>query len=205
MTMLFAPKKIGNIKLPNRFVHSATYEGMAKETGEVSDELIKRYKRLAKGGVGLIITGHMFVHSSGKAEKNQTGIHTDEMIPGLKELTNAVHLEDGKIFFQLNHAGRQTTRDLIGQKPLGPSSSGRDPIYFVKPKEMSEDEIMAMVKAFGEASCRAAEAGTDGIQLHGAHGFLINEFLSPFFNSRADSWGTSDENRFRSEIGRSHA
>ena len=197
MSILFSPKGIGNIKLPNRFVHSATYEGMAKETGEVSDELIKRYERLARGGVGLIITGHMFVHSSGKAEKKQTGIHSNEMIPGLKKLADAVHGEDGKVFFQLNHAGRQTTKDLIGQKPLGPSSSGRDPIYFVKPKEMNEDEIMAMVKAFGEASHRAAEAGADGIQLHGAHGFLINEYLSPFFNSRADLWGGNEENQFR--------
>jgi 2,4-dienoyl-CoA reductase-like NADH-dependent reductase (Old Yellow Enzyme family) len=118
-------------------------------------------------------------------------------MPGLKQLTDRVHQEGGKIVFQLAHAGRQTTRGLIGQIPLGPSSSGRDPVNFVKPKEMTEDEIIEIVNAFGAAANRAVEAGADGIQLHGAHGYLINEFLSPFFNSRTDSWGGSDENRFR--------
>jgi 2,4-dienoyl-CoA reductase-like NADH-dependent reductase (Old Yellow Enzyme family) len=174
MSILFTPKKIGNIELQNRFVNSATYEGMAKQTGEVTEELIKRYEKLAKGGVGLIITGYMSVHPTGRAYPHQTGIHSDDSMPGLKQLTDRVHQEGGKIVFQLAHAGRQTTRGLIGQIPLGPSSSGRDPV-----------------------ANRAVEAGADGIQLHGAHGYLINEFLSPFFNSRTDSWGGSDENRFR--------
>jgi 2,4-dienoyl-CoA reductase-like NADH-dependent reductase (Old Yellow Enzyme family) len=197
MSILFTPQKIGNIKLPNRFVHSATYEGMAKKSGEVSDGLIKRYEKLAKGGVGLIIPGYMGVHPTGRAYPYQIGIDSDEMIPGLKTLADTVHREGGKIVFQLNHAGRQTTRGLIGKTPMAPSSKGRDPIYFVKPKEMAEDEIREMIKAFGTAARRAGEAGADGIQLHGAHGYLINEFLSPFFNSRTDSWGGSDENRFR--------
>jgi 2,4-dienoyl-CoA reductase-like NADH-dependent reductase (Old Yellow Enzyme family) len=131
----------------------------------------------------------MYVHPTGRAFPHQTGIHSDNMIPGLKKLTDTVHQEGGKIAFQLAHAGRQTTRGLIGQTPLGPSSRGRDPVNFVKPKEMTEDEIMEIVKAFGAAAKRAVEAGADGIQLHGAHGYLINEFLSPFFNSRTDSWG----------------
>lgn len=197
MSILFTPKKIGNVELPNRFVHSATYEGMAKETGEVSDELIKRYERLAKGGVGLIITGYMYVHPTGRAYPHQSGIHSDDMISGLKQLTDRVHQQGGKIAFQLAHAGRQTTRGLIGQTPLGPSSSGRDPVNFVKPKEMTEDQIMEMIEAFGNAAGRAVEAGADGIQLHGAHGYLINEFLSPFFNTRTDAWGGSDAKRFR--------
>lgn len=197
MSKLFTPKKIGNVELPNRFVHSATYEGMAKETGEVSDELIKRYEKLAKGGAGLIISGAMCVHSTGRAYRYQIGIHSDDMITGLKKLADTVHREGGKIAFQLNHAGRQTTRDLIGQTPLGPSRNGRDPIYFVKPREMTEDEILKMIRAFRLAAIRAVASGADGIQLHGAHGYLINEFLSPFFNLRTDPYGGSDENRFR--------
>ena len=197
MSALFSPMKIGNVEIPNRFVNSATYECMAKEIGEVSDNLIKRYERLAKGGVGLIITGMMFVHPSGRGYKYQTGIHHDSMIQGLKRLVDAVHQAGGKIAFQLAHGGRQTTKDMIGQTPLAPSSRGRDPINFVKPKEMTEDEIMEVIKAFGAAAKRAVEAGADGIQLHGAHGYLISEFLSPFFNIRTDSWGGSDENRFR--------
>jgi len=197
MTVLFSAMKIGNVEIPNRFVSSATYEGMAKETGEVSDELIKRYVRLAKGGVGLSITGIMFVHPFGRGYKYQTGIHHDSMIDGLKKLVDAVHQSGGKIAFQLAHGGRQTTKDMIGKTPLAPSSRGRDPINFVKPKEMTENDIMETINSFGAAAKRAVEAGADGIQLHGAHGYLISEFLSPYFNIRKDSWGGSDENRFR--------
>ncbi|MGD9115300.1 MAG: NADH:flavin oxidoreductase, partial [Desulfobacterales bacterium] len=188
---------IGNVEIRNRFVCSATHEAMAKKTGEVSDELIRRYEKLAKGGVGMSITGLMNVHVSGRGYKNQTGIHDDSMIPGLRKLVDTVHQAGGKIAFQIAHCGRQTTKHMIGQTPLAPSSRGRDPMYFVKPKEMTEDEIVEIVRAFGAAARRAREAGADAIQLHAAHGYLISEFLSPFFNIRTDSWGGSDENRFR--------
>ena len=197
MTKLFTPKKIGNVELPNRFVNSATYECMAEESGEVRDELIKRYERLAKGGVGLAITGLTYVHPSGRGYRYQMAIHDDIMVKGLKKLVDAVHLAGGRIALQLAHCGRQTTKDMAGQTPLAPLSRGRDPVNFVKPKEMTEGDIMEMVKAFGAAAQRAVEAGADGIQLHGAHGYLISEFLSPFFNIRTDEWGGSDENRFR--------
>lgn len=197
MSILFTPINLGNVQVKNRFVHSATYEAMALETGEVSDKLIKRYQNLAKGEVGLIIPGHMFVHPLGRSGKYQIGIHSDDMIPGLRRLVEAVHQEGGKIAFQLAHAGRQTTKAMIGQTPIGPSSKGRDPIYFVKPKEMSTDDIQEVIQAFGKAASRAVEAGADGIQLHAAHGYLINQFISPFFNQRKDEWGGSDANRFR--------
>ena len=197
MSILFSAKKIGNVEIPNRFITSATHEGMADKTGEVSDELIKRYERLARGGVGLCITGMMYVHDSGRGFKNHTGIHNDSMIAGLKRMVETVHQADGKIAFQIAHSGRQTTRGMIGRTPLAPSSRGRDPMYFVKPKEMTEEDIMEVVGAFGAAAKRAVDAGADGIQLHAAHGYLISEFLSPFFNIRTDSWGGSDENRFR--------
>jgi 2,4-dienoyl-CoA reductase-like NADH-dependent reductase (Old Yellow Enzyme family) len=197
MSLLFSPIKIGKVELPNRFLCSATYEVMAKETGEVSEELIKRYVKLAKGGVGLSVTGLMYVQSSGRSYKYQTGIHQDSMTDGLTKLVDAVHQAGGKIAFQLAHSGRQTIKGMIGQTPLAPSSRGRDPLNFVKPKEMKENEIWETIKAFGAAAKRAFDAGADGIQLHAAHGYLICEFLSPFFNIRTDSWGGSDENRFR--------
>jgi 2,4-dienoyl-CoA reductase-like NADH-dependent reductase (Old Yellow Enzyme family) len=197
VSILFTPIDLGNVQVKNRFVQSATYEVMAKETGEVSDKLIKRYQRLAKGEVGLIIPGYMYVHPLGRSYKYQTGIHNDNMIPGLMKLVEAVHQEGGKIAFQLAHAGRQTTKSMIGQTPLGPSSKGRNPITFVKPEEMSEDQIEEVIQAFGIAAGRAVEAGVDGIQLHAAHGYLINQFISPFFNHRKDEWGGSDTNRFR--------
>jgi 2,4-dienoyl-CoA reductase-like NADH-dependent reductase (Old Yellow Enzyme family) len=197
MSVLFSSKRIGKVDIKNRFVNSATYESMAKESGEVTDELIKKYRRLAKGGVGLSITGHIFVHASGRGYQHQVGIHNDTMIPGLKRLVEAVHHEGGKVAFQIGHCGRQTTKKMCGQKPVAPSSRGRDPLNFVKPKEMSENEINEIIKAFGAAAKRAVEAEADSIQLHGAHGYLISEFLSPYFNVRTDSWGGSDEKRFR--------
>jgi 2,4-dienoyl-CoA reductase-like NADH-dependent reductase (Old Yellow Enzyme family) len=197
VSVLFTPIDLGNVQAKNRFVHSATYEVMASETGEVSDKLIKRYQNLAKGEVGLIIPGYMYIHPLGRSYKHQTGIHNDYMISGLRKLVEAVHQEGGKMVFQLAHAGRQTTKGIIEQIPLGPSCRGRDPINFVKPKEMSADQIQEVIQAFRIAASRAAEAGADGVQLHAAHGYLINQFLSPFFNHRKDEWGGSDANRFR--------
>ena len=197
MSLLFTPIQIKTMEVNNRFVHSATYECMANETGEVTDDLTKRYRTLAKGEIGLIIPGHMYVHPLGRAMKNQTGIHTNEMIPGLKKLAEAVHEEGGKIAFQLAHAGLQTEKAVTGQSPLAPSGKVRNPATFQKPKEMSEAQIQETIEAFAKAAERAAEAGADAVQFHGAHGFLIDEFLSPFFNQRKDQWGGSDENRFR--------
>lgn len=197
MSILFTPGKLGKLNLKNRFIHSATYECMAKPSGAVSDGILKRYNRIAKGETGLIIPGYFFVHPLGKAMKYQMGIHSDEMIPGLKKLVDAVHQEDGKIVFQIAHSGRQTNKATIGQNPMGPSSVGRDPVNFVKPDVMSEEKIREVIDSFASAAKRAVEAGADGIQLHCAHGYLINQFLSPYFNQRDDQWGGSDENRFR--------
>jgi 2,4-dienoyl-CoA reductase-like NADH-dependent reductase (Old Yellow Enzyme family) len=197
MSILFTPINLGDMRIENRFIHSATYEVMASETGEVSDKLVKRYQNLAKGEVGLIIPGYMYVHPLGRSYKYQTGIHNDEQIPGLRNLVEAVHQAGGKIAFQLAHAGRQTTKAMIGQTPIGPSSRGRDPVNFVKPMEMTADQVQEVIQAFGAAAKRAVEAGADGIQLHAAHGYLINQFISPFFNQRKDEWGGSDANRFR--------
>jgi len=197
MSILFEPTQLANLPIKNRFVCSATYEGTATETGIVTEKIIKRYRSLAEGDIGLIITGHMYVHPTGRALKYQTGIYHDDMIPGLSQLVQAVHREGGKIVFQLSHAGRQTTKKSIGQVPIGPSSKGRDPVYFFKPKRIEEEQIHEIIRAFAKAAGRAVQAGADGIQLHAAHGYLINQFLSPFFNTRNDAWGGSDENRFR--------
>jgi 2,4-dienoyl-CoA reductase-like NADH-dependent reductase (Old Yellow Enzyme family) len=170
---------------------------MANDSGEVTDKLIKRYSKIAKGGAGLIIPGYLYIMTNGRSDKYQTGIHNDDMIKGLKKLVDVVQEEGSRIAFQLVHSGRQTTKDCIGQTPLAPSKGPRDNIYMVKPREMTEEEIQEVIKAFGVAASRASEAGADGVQIHAAHGCLVNQFLSPFFNNRTDSWGSSDENRFR--------
>jgi len=196
MSTLFTPIKIGKMEVKNRFVHSATYEAMALETGEVTDDMIKRYSNLAKGEVGLITPGFMYVHPLGKAFKYQTAIYSDEMIPGLRKLVEAVHQGGGKIAFQLAHAGLQTF-GAITESPLAPSNKIRNPVSLKKPEEMKEEQIQEIIEAFAKAANRAEEAGADAVQFHGGHGYLISQFLSPFFNRRKDSWGGSDENRFR--------
>ncbi len=195
--VLFSPIRLADMEVTNRFVHSATQECMATPEGLVTDELVQRYVNLAKGEIGLIIPGDMYVHPLGKSRYYQTGIDTDAAIAGLKRLVGAVHEHGAKIVFQLSHAGGQTSKNVIGSIPLAPSVYGRDPVHLAKPKEMDEEEILTAVRAFVHAAGRAVEAGADGIRLHAAHGYLINQFLSPFFNHRKDSWGGSEENRFR--------
>lgn len=197
MSTLFQPGKIGPMEMKNRFVHSAAYESMAQKSGEVTDPLVERYRNLARGDVGLIIPGYMFVHPLGRAAGHQVGIHDDRMILGLQRLAEAVHHEGGKIVFQMVHAGRQTMKALIGDTPMAPSSKGRDQIFMVKPREMNEKDISDVIRAFGDAARRAVKSGADGVQIHAAHGYLINQFLSPFFNERRDQWGGTEANRFR--------
>ncbi len=198
MSLLFTPKKIGNLEIKNRFVHSATFTASARPNGEISDLNIKRHARLAKGGVGLIVKGALFVHPWGRMGFGQVGIYSDDMIPGLKRLTEAVHDQGGKIAFQLHHAGGMTKKKVIwGAQPIAPSSFEKDPFYEIKPREMTEEQIQEVIDCFGQAARRAAESGADGVQIHGAHGYLVSRFLSPYFNRRTDAWGGSDENRFR--------
>lgn len=193
--MLFEKTEIKGMELKNRLVRSATYEGMADENGFPYENLFELYKRLAQGGVGLIITGLSFVSRDGKIDA-MNGIDSDEHIPKYKELVNLVHENDSKIAMQIAHCGRQTTTDMIKTQPLAPSSV-KDNAFLVKPREMTEQDIERIIEAFGEASRRVKESDFDAVQLHGAHGYLINEFLCPHTNRRKDKWGGSIENRMR--------
>lgn len=197
MSILFTPKHVGSLEIRNRFVHSGTYECMATETGEVTDSLVRRYKTLARGEVGLIVTGYMCVHPHGRAAAHQTGIHDDRFLPGLARLAEAIHDQNGRVLYQLVHAGRQTMPATIGRKPMGPSAIHRDPMYLVKPRAMSTGDIRTVINAFGAAAERAVKAGADGIHVSAAAGYLINQFLSPFHNHRTDEWGGNEANRFR--------
>jgi 2,4-dienoyl-CoA reductase-like NADH-dependent reductase (Old Yellow Enzyme family) len=195
--LLFTPTQLGSLTIKNRLVRSATCEGMALADGSVTDDLVAFYRRLAEGGVGLIITGHTYVHPRGKVNPGMVGLHTDDLIPGHRSLTEAAHAAGGAVAIQLNHAGRQTSPARIGrQKPLAPSALGRPGAPFV-PKEMTEEEIEEAIQAFADAGRRAVEAGYDAVQIHSAHGYLVSEFNSPYANRRTDRWGGSPENRRR--------
>src|SRR5581483_7534556 len=143
-------------------------------------------------GVGLIITGHMFCHPRGRYEYKQTGIHDDALLPGLRRLTGAVHQHGGRIFAQVAHAGSQSI--VAANEPLAPSPvpnvmTGR-PV-----REATAEEIEEAIAAFASAARRAADAGFDGVHIHGANGYLISEFRSPLTNRRTDAWGGSQERR----------
>ncbi len=185
------------MEVNNRFVRSATIENLAKEDGEVTEKLIKLHSTLAKGEIGLIIPGYMYVHPLGQAFKYQTGIYKNDLIPGLKKIVDAIHKEEGKVAFQIVHAGLQTFSRLIGATPMGPSGDIINPVSMDYSREMTEEDIQESIEAFVEASRRVVETGADAIQIHAAHGYLINQFLSPFYNRRQDDWGGSDEKQFR--------
>lgn len=197
MSSLFQSVNIGNLTLRNRFIHSATHEAMAGDDAKINNTIVRRYETLAKGEIGLIIPGHLFVHRLGKAHKGQCGIHSDDMIEGLSQLADVIHKHGSRVAFQLAHGGRQADKAIIRHAPLAPSKWGRDPATLNKPHQMTDKEIKETIFAFVYAANRAVKAGADAIQLHAAHGYLMSEFLSPFFNRRKDEWGGSDENRFR--------
>lgn len=168
----------------------------AYEDGSVTGRLRAYHVERARGGVGLIIVEASYVHPSGKGFQNEVGIYSDRLIPGLRSLVDAVHAHGAKIAIQLYHGGRQTKSSVTGQPIVAPSPIP-DPTEPETPKELTKDEIAELVRAFGEAARRARAAGFDAVEVHGAHGYLINEFLSPFSNKRTDEYGGSLENRMR--------
>jgi 2,4-dienoyl-CoA reductase-like NADH-dependent reductase (Old Yellow Enzyme family) len=197
MTMknLFEKTRIGSLSLSNRFVYSATWDGRADDNGFCTQSNIDVLVERVRGGVGLIITGMAFVKPEGKAAPWQLAVYGDEFVPGLAEMTKAVHNAQGKVVLQLAHGGCYAPSALTGHETVGPSAN--DTEKFPQCREISLQEIAQVVEAFGKAAGRAKKAGFDGVQLHAAHGYLLSEFLSPFFNKRTDNYGGSVENRAR--------
>ncbi|MDA8156184.1 MAG: NADH:flavin oxidoreductase [Actinomycetota bacterium] len=197
MPKLFEETRIKSLLLKNRIVRSATHEGMSDEAGFPGKELFALYERLARGGAGLIITGYAFVSREGNSNfKGMQGIDRDGHIPAYRALVNHVHSHGAKIAMQIAHCGRQTTSEAAGTQPIAPSPV-KDKALFVTPRQMNEDDIERIIEAFAQAARRAMESGFDAVQIHGAHGYLVNQFLSPYTNRRKDQWGGPVENRMR--------
>jgi 2,4-dienoyl-CoA reductase-like NADH-dependent reductase (Old Yellow Enzyme family) len=196
MNTLFDQTTINGMTLQNRLVRSATWEGMCDTDGRPLPKLISFYRDLALGGVGLIITGYTFVSPEGKQLPGKMGIHTDDFAEPMQAMTRAVHDAGGKICIQLVHAGGQTDAGNAGRQPIAPSSVKIDQ-YPELPAAMTGEDINRVIRAFGAGASRAREWGFDAVQLHGAHGYLINQFLSPLANRRHDEYGGSIENRCR--------
>ena len=169
------------MEIKNRFIRSATTSYWADERGILRPEIITLYRNLAVGQVGLIVKGHLYTMDSGKAHVGMAGISHDFHLPNLRKLTKEVHKYGAKIIAQLNHGGINSLIDKAGPSP-----------YLVDDEEtrtLSHDEILEIIKTFGKAAERAILAGFDGVQIHGAHGYLISQFLSRLVNQRTDEWG----------------
>lgn len=196
MKKLFDNTTLGNINLKNRFFRSATWEAMADEKGHMTDELYRVYEDLAKGGIGTIITGYAFVTEDEQPNPGMMGIYDDSFISEYKEFTDKIHSFDTNIILQIAYGGSQTTFNVGQRTILGPSAVPHD-ICGITPKEATKEDIEYLIESFADASLRAKKSGFDGVQLHGAHGYIYSQFLNPHYNKRTDEYGGSIENRSR--------
>ena len=173
MSTLFEPCTVGPMQLKNRFVRSATGESRGDSEGIIDeDAILPIYEALSAGGVGMIISGHMYWHRDWRCGPKQTGIWDDMHIPGLTQLAHASQQNGAKAMAQINYAGR-------------------------KPDDMSTDEIYEAVDTFVAAAKRAEQAGFAGVQIHAAHGYLLSCFLTPSENARTDEYGNDGAGRRR--------
>ncbi len=192
---LFEPIKINKLEIKNRLMRSATWDGSADESGGITEQSIKTYWELGGGDIGLIVTGYAFVsHPLGQANPGQYGIYSDRLIPGWKRLVKTVHeAGDSKIAMQIVHAGINSS--YLVQNGFTLLAVSKRPELNHPHQEMTEKDIKGIIKDFADAAVRVREAGFDAVQIHGAHGYLLSQFVSPIFNQRTDRWGGSPENR----------
>ncbi len=193
---LFSPFRIGKLELKNRIAMPPMATNFAGEDGSVNERHIAYYLRRVRGQVGYITFEHTGVLRQGRAFPNMALIDSDQHIPPFKELVEAVHKEGGKIVIQINHAGRQTSASITGSPIVAPSAVPC-PVRKEMPKELAHEEIGRIIEAFGAAAFRVKETGADGVEIHMAHGYLINQFLSPFSNKRGDEYGGDAARRMR--------
>lgn len=195
---LFTPMNIGKMVVPNRIVMTAMGNHLANTDGSVSEEDIAFYGARAKGGVGLIITECACVNfETGKGNTRQIAVDDDKYIPGLKRLADEVHKYGSVIAVQIYHPGRQGITAVNGNKTMA-APSAKECLAVRQPThEMTKEEIKDTIDRFVKSAKRLKEAGIDAVEIHAAHGYLINQFLSPYTNLRTDEYGGSFENRMR--------
>jgi 2,4-dienoyl-CoA reductase-like NADH-dependent reductase (Old Yellow Enzyme family) len=193
---LFSQGYIAHLRVKNRLIRSATYEGGMTEDGRITPEILTLYRNLADGGVGTIITGHMAVRREGKGNHKQTCIYDDCHIGEIAQIAEVVHASgtDCKIVAQLSYAGRQVFHDNNVAECVGPSDVP-SPILRKRAKVLAVDDIQKIINCYADAIGRVKKAGYDGAQLHAAHGYLLSSFLSPYTNRRDDQYGGSLEKR----------
>ena len=194
--LLFSAFRQGGLNLRNRTVMAAMNNNFSTEQGTANDRVISFIEERAKGGAGLIISEACPVSESGRHRVRSICAFDDRFIPGLKKLAEAVHSHQSCLALQLHHAGRLANEAILGFRPLAPSPIPRGPGQ-PPPKEMTVDEIQEVIRDFGRAARRAKQSGFDAVEIHGAHGYLIHQFMSPRTNQRKDAYGGNPEKRIR--------
>ncbi|MGL5616641.1 MAG: NADH:flavin oxidoreductase, partial [Sarcina sp.] len=181
MKTLFDKTNIGNMKLKNRFIKGALWEDLADEKGHLTPELVKIYEDYAKGGIGTIITGYAFVTENEQPNPGMMGIYNDSFIPEYKEFTDKIHKLGSNIIMQIVYGGFMTDFKVGERTIWGPSTSINE-VSGSKSEEITKEEIKFLVNAYAEAAERVKKSGFDGVEIHGGHGYLLSQFLSPYYN-----------------------
>lgn len=195
---LFSPGRIGSLDLKNRILMAPMEKNLALPTGAVTQRYIDYCEARAAGGAALLLLESMYVHPGGQNHRYQLGIHDDELIPGYGRLIDVCHRHEALVGAELQFGGRQTSSLITGTQPLAPSPvpctvlTGGD-----IPRALTIEEIRGLLQAFAEAARRAIRAGFDVVEIHGAHGYLVGQFLSPYANRRDDDYGGDFERRLR--------
>lgn len=192
----FEPFRIGKLELKNRLVVSAMVTNYCYPDGTPTEKYLAYHEHKARGGWGLIITEDYAIAPKAGGFIRLPGLWEDSQIQPHQELTRRVHQAGGKIVVQIYHAGRETSSAITGERPVGPSPI-REPSMPETPRELTVEEIHQLVEQFGDCARRAQQAGFDGVEVHGAHGYLVGAFASPFANKRCDEYGGTIQNRAR--------
>jgi len=189
MARLLDPLNVEGITLRNRIVMPPMQSGRASFKGEVTRKLVNFYVRRSSA-LGLPIVEHAYVSALGKIGPKQLGIYDDSLIPGFEKLAEGIHSVGAPAVVQISHAGAVANKKVIGETPVGPCT--RD-----KTRMLEKEELYTLADDYALATDRAVKAGFDGVELHGAHGYLLNQFFTPLLNKRDDEFGGSLENRMR--------
>lgn len=196
--MLLTDKtKIKSIVLKNRLIRSALWMKMADSEGHLTQEIFETYEKLAKGGVGMIITGYVMADSNDRPNPGMAGIYDDKFVEEHKRLVDLIHSEGTAVALQIAYGGSQTNHPDYKFATLFGPSAVKNRVTGITPKEMSQTDIDYVIMMFTNAAIRAKRAGYDAVELHGAHGYLLSQFLTPYCNRRTDKYGGSIVNRAR--------
>ena len=189
MSYLLKPLEQCKLTFNNRLVMPPMATSKSQQDGKVSKDILDYYNEKSQGGyISLIIIEHSFITVQGKASERMLSIAEDSVVEELKKLAKVIHKNGSKTVMQINHAGSAASLDVTGYEPVGPSAIA-NPRKGNVPKELTKSEIKTIIGEFADAARRTKEAGFDGVEIHSAHGYLLNQFFSPLTNIRSDEYG----------------